>query len=337
MDRPLLILVIAGLVTASACSDSFISSTIKVATDEASDITYNSAVLHGRLLSKGMAVGRNGRQCTYRFVISDNDQDWYSAENFDVQATSDDGESFSVDVGPYLAASFDEGLAMGAEYYYRAYVSMNGGSFASFGEVRKFRTDVLPVEVSAGVTDLGLSVNWGGCNLGAASPEDYGEYYAWAEVEPKEKYSEDTYRYILQGEGANYPFSYKVEGSFYSSCDAVRARLGDQWRTPTKAEWQELVDNCEWIRAQRNGVYGFLVRSRKEGLEDRGIFLPSAGCKRDETVGNLNSEGGYMSSTHNGYQRFFALSINSTRLSPSIQMSPVELGYSVRPVQTKTE
>lgn len=337
MDRLLYFLtVIAGLAVSSACSDSFISSTIKVATEEATDITYNSAVLHGRLISKGIVIEGDGQHRTYRFQICDNDRFEDSGEFFDLLATSEDGESFSVDVGTLLAY---EGrcLAMGAEYYYRAQASLNGVAFKNFGEIRTFRTETLPLEVSSGAKDLGLSVIWSGCNLGASSPEDYGEYYAWAEVEPKEYYETDTYRWKLFGTDANDPYSNRNGHNFSSVYDAARARLGDPWRTPTKTEWKELADNCEWIRTQRNGVYGFLVRSKKDGMEDRCIFIPAAGQRVMNYISGLNSFGSYMSSTHDSNANCTVLVFDGPRLAPNIQTGSVSSGYSVRPVQKKAD
>ena len=338
MNRTLYFLTaIAGLMMSSACSDSFISSTIKVATEEATDITYNSAVLHGRLLSKGMVIEGDGPHRSYIFEVCDNDRFEDSTEYFYLYAPAENGDvTFSVDVGVLLKYE-GKGLAMGAEYYYRAQASLNGVAFKNYGEVRKFRTEVLPLEVSSGATDLGLSVNWGGCNLGASSPEEYGEYYAWAEVEPKENYGSDTYRWKLYGKDANDPYDNCKGQNFSAGYDAARTRLGDQWRTPTMAEWKELVDNCEWIRAQRNGVYGFLVRSKKEGFEDRCIFLPAAETKGSCSSDCLNSYGSYMSSTHDINSNCTVLIFEGPFLSPYIHMSPVELGYSVRPVQKKAE
>ena len=48
-----------------------------------------------------------------------------------------------------------------------------------------------------GYVDLGLSVKWATCNIGAINPEEYGDYFAWGEVEPKEVYDWSTYRYAL--------------------------------------------------------------------------------------------------------------------------------------------
>jgi hypothetical protein len=318
-------------------TESWIGSTVKIATEEATDITHNSVVLHGRLLSKGLVIEGDGPHRRYSFEVCDNDRFEDSAEYFYLDATSEDGETFSVDVGAYLAGYENKGLAMGAEYYYRARALLNGVKYQAFGEVRKFRTEVLPVEVSAGATDLGLGVNWGGCNLGAASPEDAGEYYAWAEVEPKGNYGTDTYRWKLFGKDADDPYSNKEGWSLSPSEDAARVLLGNQWHTPTKAEWKELMDNCEWIRAQRNGVYGFLVRSKKEVLEDRCIFLPAAGKKQHDTVEGMNSWGGYLSSTHGINSNCSIFIIYQALLSPLQDTGPVELGYSVRPVQIKAE
>ena len=113
--------------------------------------------------------------------------------------------------------------------------------------------------------DLGLSIKWATCNVGASSPTDYGNYYAWGETVTKSEYTKKnckTYG-ISMGD---------ISGN--SSYDAARANWGGSWRLPTKAECQELLDNCksEWTTV--SGVEGRRFTSKKNG---RSIFLPAAG------------------------------------------------------------
>ena len=113
--------------------------------------------------------------------------------------------------------------------------------------------------------DLGLSVKWATCNVGASSPTEYGNYYAWGETTTKSEYTKKNSKTcgISMGD---------ISGN--SSYDAARTNWGGSWRLPTKAECQELLDNCksEWTTV--SGVRGRRFTSKKNG---RSIFLPAAG------------------------------------------------------------
>ena len=118
--------------------------------------------------------------------------------------------------------------------------------------------------------DLGISVKWATCNVGATSPSDFGNYYAWAEVEPKANYSEDTYIY-RNDEGQYFVFNIEIEGTEY---DAAHVAWKGSWRLPTKKEWEELFSKCNWVWTIKNGHYGYLIT----GSNGNSIFLPAAGC-----------------------------------------------------------
>ncbi len=81
--------------------------------------------------------------------------------------------------------------------------------------------------------DLGLSVKWATCNVGADSPSDYGDYFAWGEPETKKEYI-DTWGKGMGGIAGNPQY------------DAARANWGGTWRLPTADEMKELIDKCKW-------------------------------------------------------------------------------------------
>ena len=99
--------------------------------------------------------------------------------------------------------------------------------------------------------NLGLSVKWATCNVGASSPEEYGDYFAWGEVEPKSIYDFSTYKYCNGSETTltkyNYSSSYGTvdnKTTLELSDDAARANWGGSWRMPTDAELTELREQC---------------------------------------------------------------------------------------------
>lgn len=132
--------------------------------------------------------------------------------------------------------------------------------------------------------DLGLSVMWASCNVGANSPEEYGSYYAWGETEEKNDYSIETYKYYNTED-------YEDIGSNISetSYDVAHVKLGSGWRMPTKDEINELCNKCSWEWTEVNGVCGQKVT----GPNGNSIFLPAAGFRYGTEVGNRGSRGYY--------------------------------------------
>ncbi len=122
--------------------------------------------------------------------------------------------------------------------------------------------------------DLGLpsGLKWAKCNLGATSPEEYGSYFAWGETTDKVDYSWDTYSYYNDSVFTKYNGSDGLS-ILEATDDASTARLGVNWRIPTKAEFEELLNNCTATFTTSNGVNGY----RFTGPNGNSIFMPMAG------------------------------------------------------------
>ena len=116
--------------------------------------------------------------------------------------------------------------------------------------------------------DLGLpsGLKWATCNVGASSPEEYGDYYAWGEVETKSEYTIDNSK--TYGKSMS-----DISGN--STYDVARAKWGGSWRLPTKKELEELESKCTWKWTTQNGMEGYKVT----GPNGNSIFLPAAGCR----------------------------------------------------------
>lgn len=148
--------------------------------------------------------------------------------------------------------------------------------------------------------DLGLSVKWATCNVGADKPEDNGNLYAWGETEVKEQYTMRTSKWGFM------PFSLKKynidseQGTVDNKTtldledDVAHVTWGDNWRMPTREEMDELHDNCTWEWTTLNGVNGYRVTSKKQGYTDRSIFFPAAGYKANGRY-EYGSNGNYWS------------------------------------------
>ncbi len=141
--------------------------------------------------------------------------------------------------------------------------------------------------------DLGLpsGLKWATCNVGANSPEDYGYYFAWGEVEPKTAYYWDTYKYYDDSNLTKYT-SNDSKTVLDPEDDAATVNWGGAWRMPTKAEQDELRNNCTWDWTTQNGVNGYKVT----GPNGNSIFLPAAGYKYEGSLG-AGSYGYYWSSS----------------------------------------
>ena len=132
--------------------------------------------------------------------------------------------------------------------------------------------------------DLGLSVKWATCNVGASKPEDYGNDYAWGETSTKSSHTSDSSK--TYGKQMN-----DIKGN--SQYDAARANWGGTWRLPTGAELEELKNKCTWRWTTQNGVKGYKVT----GPNGNSIFLSAAGCRLGSSLDYAGEYGCYWSST----------------------------------------
>lgn len=154
--------------------------------------------------------------------------------------------------------------------------------------------------------DLGLPSGtlWATCNIGATSPEKYGNYYAWGETEPKKDYSWNTYKYGTYNDDYDYSKLTKYNGidgltTLEADDDAATTNWGDAWRTPTSAEWEELCYECEWKWTDNykatTGVAGYFVI----GNNGNSIFFPAASKRDNEDLSDVGNWCCYWSSSLN--------------------------------------
>lgn len=187
-----------------------------------------------------------------------------------------------------------------------------------------------------GWVDLGLpsGTRWATVNIGAVSPEEYGDYFAVGETEPKSSYDWSSYKWCegtsttLMKYNSN-PDHGIVDGktSLDPEDDAAHAKWGGLWRMPTGEQMKELIDNCTWEWTQENGVDGFRVT----GKASRSIFLPGAGYK-DESSLSEEGYGEYLSSSISTTARLLFFEA-SGRVMANVGWHCC--GYTVRPVLGK--
>lgn len=193
--------------------------------------------------------------------------------------------------------------------------------------------------------DLGLSVNWAACNIGANLQGEKGEYYAWGEIMTKNNYIWGNYKWCdgdFQHLTKYYRNGYGVTDNIVlsSSDDVATVKWGDKWRLPTKEEIDELCNRCTWRKTTMRGVLGYIVT----GPNGNSIFLPDAGIMEFE-IGSTNKStffdniGYYWSSTVNApscvsaYVLRFCSASDWYRIESCLRAE----GCSVRPVTKSRE
>ena len=235
----------------------------------------------------------------------------YSSIEYGFEITPEGGQVKTLTAKNLADKAFsyrDETLSCNIGYSYTAYVKLDGILYKA--ETKTFTTPAPPMPSVS--VDLGLSVSWASCNLGASKPTEYGGYYQWAGT----KDVSDTGIYL---DWSNCPYhtgsdlktgwtKYNTESSYgtvdnktvlEAMDDAASVVLGGKWRMPTIDEWNELLNtgNCSWTWTTIDGVKGYKVQSKKSGYTDNWIFLPAAGCRYGGSLSDGGSRGNYWSSS----------------------------------------
>lgn len=317
MKRLMLITLAAMALLAVACDKNNEAKDVadSVVTEDPSDITMNSAVIHGSVNSGFKAAGAE-----VGFVLSRRAVPSLEKGGQIIPGTLDGHNG--------IVATLKE-LPEETHYTYMAFIKRD--TTYLFGEVKEFTT--LPF--AFGAVDMGLSVKWGNANLGAKKPEAPGDHYAWGEIERKPSYTWGTYKW---GTGIYNLTKYNAR----SGCgtvdnkivldpedDVAAVNLGGKWRMPTDAEWNELLTECKWEWMSRSGNNGYKVTSKSTG---QSIFLPAAGGRGSTYHYDNGSYGRYWSSTLDVKEPGFAM--NLYFVSDYISRAHYDryYGRSIRPV-----
>lgn len=212
--------------------------------------------------------------------------------------------------------------------------------------------------------DLGLSVRWATCNVGADKPIDCGCYYAWGETSHKSDYNWSTYKYGTDRDKLTKYCNDAAYGSegftddlvvLVPSDDVAKAMMGGRWRMPTYGELQELKGGCFWQWSddyKGTGVGGFIVYKAKAdadkgkvkcedsnpaleavySIDDAHIFLPAAGFRIDGRLTDLEYSGNYASSSMHLDKPFSAWCLNFSSSALELLYCYRYYGQSVRAV-----
>lgn len=148
-----------------------------------------------------------------------------------------------------------------------------------------------------GAVDMGTSVKWAAYNVGATKPEEYGDYYAWGEVQTKSNYSWSTYLDSPNRDGKSFTKYFSGEGGktvLDPEDDVAHVSWGGSFRMPTFEEWLELDSSCYWEWTRFNGVSGEMVYDIVNGNR---VFLPAGGFFSGPTLSSVGKYGCYWSAS----------------------------------------
>ena len=177
--------------------------------------------------------------------------------------------------------------------------------------------------------DLGLPSGtlWAETNIGASTPYEDGDYFAWAETKPKSRYSLDNQKSTVN--------KYKDgKTTLDAADDAATANWGSSCRMPTTTEMKELKDKCTWTwKSNYNGASGYLVK----GSNGNSIFLPATGLRDEEDFVFHGTEGNYWSSQTLKIGKYDAEFLSFSNDDFDIAYSNSYMGYTVRPVANKSD
>ena len=248
-----------------------------VTTNAVTDITNNSALVGGQITDAG-----NGTISESGICYKTGTDEWTCV------ALTATNNAFSTTI---------TGLTANTSYTVRAYATNEEGT--GYGEEVSFTTLNEGGGDEHEYVDLGLpsGLLWATCNVGADTPEGYGDYFAWGETTPKSVYNWSNYIYGNLDDGLTkycYNSIYGYNGfsdnltTLLPEDDAATANWGNDWRMPTQEEWQELYSNTTCIWTTHNGVNGRLFTSTNGNT----LFLPEAGSYALLGNGEFLFEGG---------------------------------------------
>lgn len=191
--------------------------------------------------------------------------------------------------------------------------------------------------------DLGLPSGtlWATCNVGASSPEEYGDFFAWGETQPKDMYKWSTYKYCNGSDNTmtkycnNSSFGYNgftdTLTELLPEDDAATANWGTGWQMPTIEQMKELYNNCSHQWTTQNSVNGVLVT----GPNGNTIFLPAAGDRFYGDHYSVGNDGEYWSRSLSPSGDYSAFLLHFSSRYWFLDSNYRYVGESVRPVRVQ--
>lgn len=260
----------------------------------------------------------------YQFFLSG--LKWYSGYNISSNTLSQQSGQLTLTVGqdgytPYVYAEFADATArqltvLSSDGNYTFYKTFDTSVLATsksgyinaptvqnrngWKATEKDPLGLCPNTDHPHMIDMGTGVKFACCNVGASSPIDYGDYFAWGETTSKSTYNWSTYKWC---KGSDDSMTKYCNSSSYGTVDnktqleladdAARANWGGTWRMPTIGELEKLINSCTWTWTTISNVKGYKVTASNGSV----LFLPAAGGRNEGSLYYAGSSGGYWSSS----------------------------------------
>lgn len=297
---------------------------VTCSTEAAADVKENSLTLKGKVYIK---TDKSASGTAWFYFGTDKSTVTTQGQKTPTSNfTSKDYTETTVNIAASLA-----GLTPETTFYYALAASVGGkeivGNVMSVTTAKSATPPPTPGEETAELVDLGLSVKWRAWNLGAKKPEEFGDYYAWGEVQTKSRYQSDTYKWS----DANFEKMTKYNSTdgkkkLEAADDAAAAKLGGKFRMPTAGEFKDLREKCVWTYEEKGDVAGYTVTAEN----GNSIFLPICGMRYEENLLHKNYGLYWSSSLDADESHGVALSIMNGEVKEyDIQRF---VGFSIRPV-----
>ena len=286
-----------GKLTYTGEVKSLITTDATATTGDATDIDFAGATLAG-------SISKYPEDAKAGIVIStSNDEEAVRS-----------GLRLTMDV---LADNFlyiQEGLLPATTYYYAAFLDLGPG--VVYGEVKSFATKEHIIDVNEEFVDLGLSVKWAKCNLGARNEIEVGGLFGFGDVsgcnpsiDPTDYASADTYK---------------------TANDIANIAYGGKATLPTAEDFQELFSVCKTEWTENNGMPGYKVTAPN----GNSIFLPAAGKRVASDLTEMGIRGYYLTGSVNGGNSQYAVDYEFTSSAKARSTRATYEALSVRPVST---
>lgn len=278
---------------------SFTTTDAQVGTADAASLTAVSVVLGGTLNGVSDMMAEENPSLAYGVVVATTDSEdaVKSGRQFAAASTAN---SYTVGLN---------GLLPNTAYYYMAYMALDNSYV--YGEKKSFTTPGYDMEY----VDLGLSVEWATCNLGAMAPDELGGLYGWADLSGLK----------TSAELADYEPASDIWDTEFDLCKAV----GVGGRMPSFKEAQELLSKCSALWVTKNGVAGYEFT----GLNGNSIFLPAAGSRAGSVTQNAGVQGLYWTGSVNAPDTGYGYILNLASGRAAWGTSLRSEGLSIRPVR----
>lgn len=226
------------------------------------------------------------------------------------------------------------GLTANTTYYVKAYAIVDGLTDTQYSDQSLFTTTEMVIEdykkpANSQIVNLGLKVHWSPWNMGANKVGDYGKYFQWGALSDEDKFA----RNVTKGTS--------IAGN--ASYDVATEQWGDDWSIPTKAQFEELRDNCTWVETTEtdingNEVQGFRVYGTGN-YKNNSIFLPKAGYKNGSVTYQENYQGMYWTANNDEFDFLYAYAMVLADLTANGRKTESQekaIGFSIRPVYSGT-